>query len=61
MGSKRRRFKQVDTLEDRLSHFAEDLKTRAELARGSEREALLKKVRDAEHAVDLSRNLRLQN
>jgi len=59
MGLKRRRIKQSDSLQDRLSQFAEDMKRQAEAKPdGAEKDELLKKVRTAEQAVDMDRQLR---
>jgi hypothetical protein len=51
---KRRRFKQIDTLQERLSKFARDIKTRAEhLPAGDERDQLLKRARRADTAAHI--------
>jgi hypothetical protein len=47
----RRRFKQTTSLKDRLASFAEEIKKRAsELRPGPERDALLKRARQADTA-----------
>jgi hypothetical protein len=59
MGSKRRRFKQTDTLEARLARFAHDLREQADQAPLAEdRNALLKRAYNADQAIDLERQLR---
>ena len=48
---RRRRFKQTSSLKDRLATFAEELKARASRLRpGPERDALLKRARQADTA-----------
>ena len=50
----RRRFKQTLTFPDRLKTFAEELKAKAsELRPGPEREALLRKARQADTACHI--------
>jgi hypothetical protein len=47
----RRRFKQTTSLKDRLASFAEEIRKRAsELRPGPERDALLKRARQADTA-----------
>jgi hypothetical protein len=47
----RRRFKQTTSLKDRLASFAQDIRKRAsELRPGPERDALLKRARQADTA-----------
>jgi hypothetical protein len=51
---KRRRFKQTQSLHDRLSAWTENIRSQAaKLPPGSERDALLKKLRQADTASDL--------
>jgi hypothetical protein len=51
----RRRFKQLLTLEDRLSAWAKSVREQAQkLPPGAEREALLKKARQADTASHLN-------
>jgi|EndMetStandDraft_9_1072997.scaffolds.fasta_scaffold558135_1 hypothetical protein len=55
---KRRRFKQTTSLEDRLAQFADDMRKQAESEpSGDEKDKLLKKVRSAEEAANLHRQL----
>jgi hypothetical protein len=55
----RRRFKQTESLEDRLGKEAERLKEQArELPHGPEREILLRKARQAETGSHMSEWLR---
>ncbi|MCP3395377.1 hypothetical protein NLM27_42410 [Bradyrhizobium sp. CCGB12] len=59
MGLKRRRFKQATSLEDRLAQFTDDIRKQAEaMPSGGEKDKLLKKVRSAEEAISLERQLR---
>ena len=59
MTKKRRRFKQTDSLEARLQHFAQDMRRQAEkLPDDKERKALLEKASNADQAIDLERQLR---
>ncbi|WFU71050.1 MULTISPECIES: hypothetical protein [Bradyrhizobium] len=59
MGLKRRRFKQTDSLEMRLEQFAQDMRERADgKPPGNERNALLKRARNADQAIDIERQLR---
>jgi hypothetical protein len=52
--SHRRRFKQSESLQDRLAAFAADLQDKAaKAAPGPERDDLLKRARQAEVAVHL--------
>jgi hypothetical protein len=52
---KRRRFKQTESLQDRLRIFADDVRARAAaLPPGAERDALLKKARQADTASHLN-------
>jgi len=52
---KRRRFKQQITLEDRLSAWAKSVEQKAaQLPPGPEREALIKKARQADIAAHLN-------
>ena len=52
---KRRRFKQITTLEDRLAAWAKGILNQAEkLPPGPEREALLRKTSQAETASHLN-------
>jgi hypothetical protein len=54
MTSRRRRFKQVTTLEDRIVEWAKDVRAQAaQLPPGPERDGLLKKIRQAETAMHL--------
>ncbi|MDI3562488.1 hypothetical protein OWC48_18985 [Bradyrhizobium sp. Arg816] len=56
---KRRRFKQTQTLEERLSAAAQSLRQRAkELAPGKEREHLLRQARQTETASHIEEWLR---
>ena len=51
---KRRRFKQTESLHDRLQVFANDVRAQAaELPPGTERDELLRKVRQADTASHL--------
>ncbi|MBP0115307.1 MULTISPECIES: hypothetical protein [Bradyrhizobium] len=59
MGLKRRRIKHTTSLEDRLAQFAEHMRKRADdKPIGAEKNELLKKVRNAEQALDIERQLR---
>ncbi|MGL9622416.1 hypothetical protein QRQ56_31025 [Bradyrhizobium sp. U531] len=59
MATKRRRFKQTDTLETRLAQFAQDMRVKAEQKPlGDERSSLLKRAYNADQAIDLERQLR---
>ncbi|GGI34289.1 hypothetical protein GCM10010987_78650 [Bradyrhizobium guangdongense] len=59
MGKKRRRFKQTDSLETRLTQFAEDMRERAERVQaGDQRNSLLKRAYNADQAIELERQLR---
>lgn len=59
MGSKRRRFKQTDSLETRLEQFARDMREQASLkAPGNERTDLLKRAYNADQAIEMERRLR---
>ncbi|MBP0111083.1 MULTISPECIES: hypothetical protein [Bradyrhizobium] len=59
MGLKRRRFKQTESLETRLTQFAQDMRDQAERKpSGDERRALLKRAHNADQAIDLERQLR---
>jgi hypothetical protein len=54
MTSRRRRFKQVISLQDRIGEWANNLRAQAaQLPPGPERDGLLKKVRRAEAAMHL--------
>jgi hypothetical protein len=54
MTSRRRRFKQEITLQDRIAEWAKEIRAQAaELPPGRERDELLKKVRQAETAMHL--------
>lgn len=54
MGSVRRRFKETVSLDDRLAAFVDEARRRAsELPPGAERDALLKKARQADTAMHL--------
>jgi Tfp pilus assembly protein PilO len=56
--NKRRRFKQADTLQDRLLKFAEEMTVMAaKLPDGKERGALLKRVQRAHTAAQLEQDL----
>lgn len=56
---KRKRFKQTETLQDRIAQFADRMRRKADTEpEGAEKDELLKKVRNAEHAVSLERQLR---
>ncbi len=58
---RRRRFKQTDSLETRLSQFAQDMRERAESEPpGDTRSELLKRAHNADQAIDLERQLREQ-
>ena len=51
---RRRRFKQTTSLKDRLASFAEEIRKKAaELRTGPERDALLKKARQADTATHI--------
>jgi hypothetical protein len=51
---KRRRFKQNQSLQDRLQTFASDIRAKAEaLPPGAERDDLMKKARQADTALHL--------
>jgi len=53
--STRRRVKQVHSLQDRLTSFAQDARARAQLLPpGAEQEAMLEKARQAEAALRFS-------
>ena len=53
--SQRRRFKQTESLEDRLAAFAKDARLRASrLAPGPEKDELLRKARQADTASHLT-------
>jgi len=55
---KRRRFKQTTSLQDRIAKFSEDVRKQADHAADkSTKEALLKKLRAADTAADLDRQL----
>ena len=55
MKQRRRRFKQIDSLEERLNQEAEALRKRArQLPPGRVREALLRKARNDETAAHLT-------
>jgi hypothetical protein len=59
MGKKRRRFKHTDSLETRLTQFAEDMRERAErIPPGDERNSLLKRAYNADQTIELERQLR---
>ena len=49
----RRRFTQTESLKDRLAAFAKKTRERAEQLSGPERDALLKKARQADTAAHL--------
>ena len=49
----RRRFKQTESLKDRLAAFAKKTRERAEQLSGPERDVLLKKARQADTAAHL--------
>jgi hypothetical protein len=54
MTSRRRRFKQVTTLQDRIVEWAKEVRAQAaKLPPGRDRDELLKKVRQAEAAMHL--------
>ncbi|QOZ65904.1 hypothetical protein [Bradyrhizobium arachidis] len=56
MGLKRGRFKQIDSLEARLEQFAQDMRKRADgKPAGDERNALLKRARNADQGIDIER------
>nr|WP_249145552.1 hypothetical protein [Bradyrhizobium diazoefficiens] len=62
MGLRRRRFKQADSLEDRLAKFAQDMRNRAgKEPPGLERNQLLKRAYSADQAVELDRQLRVRH
>jgi hypothetical protein len=51
---KRRRFKQTQSLQDRLRAFASEIRSKAEaLPFGTERDELMKKARQADTALHL--------
>jgi glycyl-tRNA synthetase beta subunit len=55
---KRRRFKQITSLQERIAKFSEDVRTQADNAADKNtREELLKKLRAADTAADLDRRL----
>lgn len=59
MGLKRKRFKQKDSLETRLTQFARDMRRRADQKPpGDQRDAFLKRAYNADQAIDLERQLR---
>jgi hypothetical protein len=59
MGKKRRRFKQTDSLETRLTQFAQDLRERADrIPPGELRSSLLKRAYNADQAIELEQQLR---
>jgi hypothetical protein len=59
MGSRRRRFKQTESLEVRLGQFARDMRDRAKKkSPGPERNELLTRAYNADQAADLDRQLR---
>ena len=59
MGSIRRRLKQTETLEQRLADRAEEMRERARtMPPGAEKEALLKRARQAETGAHMSEWLR---
>ncbi len=49
----RRRFRQTTPLKDRLISFAQEARERARLLTGTERDALLKKARQADTAAHI--------
>jgi hypothetical protein len=52
--NKRRHFKQIESLQDRLQAFANDVRTQAaELPAGAEKDELLRKARQADTASHL--------
>ncbi|MCK1346355.1 hypothetical protein IVB52_23215 [Bradyrhizobium sp. CW11] len=56
---RRRRFKQAESLEARLSQFATNLREQADQKPpGEERNSMLKRAYSAERAIDLERELR---
>lgn len=62
MGSRRRRFKQTDSLEARLAQFAQEMRDRAKKEPpGHERNELLKRAYNADQAANLDRQLREQH
>ena len=51
---KRRRFKQTESLQDRLAAFAKDVREKASLLKSSaEKDALMRKARQADTAAHL--------
>jgi hypothetical protein len=56
--TKRRRFKQTDSLEIRLLQFANDMRQKAEGADEADRKALLQRASNADQAIDLEKQLR---
>ncbi|MGF6426924.1 uncharacterized protein (DUF3084 family) [Bradyrhizobium elkanii] len=59
MGAIRRRIKQIETLEQRLADRAEEMRERARtMPPGVEKEALLKRARQAETGAHMSEWLR---
>ena len=54
----RRRFKQTTTLQERIAEFEKTIRERADAApEGKERDALLKRLRSADTASKLDRQL----
>ena len=54
----RRRFKQTTTLQERIAEFEKTIRARADaVPEGKEREALLKRLRSADTASRLDRQL----
>jgi len=51
---KRRRFKQTESLQDRLAAFAKDVREKASLLKpGAEKDALMRKARQADSTAHL--------
>jgi hypothetical protein len=62
MGLKRGRFKQTDSLEARFEQFAQDMRKRADgNPAEDERNALLKRARNADQGIDIQRQLRQEH
>jgi hypothetical protein len=56
MTLRRRRFKQTTSLADRLAHFSNEVREEASrLSPGPEREAIMKKLNQADAAAELDR------
>jgi hypothetical protein len=53
MTEHRRRIKQSESLQDRLTAFAQGIREQAESATGEERDALLDRARRADNAMEI--------